>query len=195
MVNINRTIKILLLFLFVLNLSESLFGPLFALYVRGYIAGATIASVGIAVAMYSITKSLVQVPLARFLDKSNNEKKEYYAMILGAVISVVYALGLTFISSVRELYLLMAFNGIGGAFLMAAYYGMFSHHVDRKLQSYEWSLFSVGGLTISVAIGAALGGILADRIGFTSLLFIVAGLNTAALALLIGLLPLKHSKK
>lgn len=194
MVDVNKTIKILLLFLFVLNLSESLFGPLFALYVRGYVGGATIASVGIAVALYSIAKSLVQVPLARMLDRSGNERGEYYAMILGALISVVYALGLTFISSVEELYFLAALNGVGGAFLMAAYYGMFSHHVDRKLQSYEWSLFSVGGLTISVAIGAALGGILAERIGFTALLFIVAGLNTAAVALLIALLPLHHKK-
>ena len=81
---VNRTIKILLMFLFALNLSDGLFSPLFAVFVQDFIVGASLSTVGIAVALLSISKSVVQVPLARWLDKHGSDKGEYYAMLAGA---------------------------------------------------------------------------------------------------------------
>jgi|SRR3989344_4536063 len=191
---VNRTIKILLMFLFALNLSDGLFSPLFAVFVQDFIVGASLSTVGIAVALLSISKSVVQVPLARWLDKHGSDKGEYYAMLAGAGLGVIYPLGLTATSSSLQLYGLSIVSGIGLAFLMAAYYGMFSHHIDRKLQSYEWSLYSVGGLTVSAALGGLAGGVLADIYGLRAILYGAAALNVLAIVVL-ALLPLHHSFK
>jgi MFS family permease len=204
LMRINRIIRTLLLFLFILNLSEGLFSPLFAVFVKDFIMGASLTTVGTAVALWSIAKSLVQLPLSRYMDRAaggehrlfgraGSERIEYYAMIAGAAISIVYPLGLASASHIWQLYLLVLANGVGAAFLMSAYYGMFSHHIDRKLQSFEWSLFSVGGLTISIAIGAFVGGMAADRYGLRTILYATACLNLLALISLVILLPF-HQK-
>lgn len=186
---VNRSIQILLLFLFVVNVSEGLFAPLFAVFITEFIFGATLTTVGFAVAFYAIAKSVVQVPLARRIDRQVGEKDDFYVMMIGAVIGIVYAFTLIFITLPWHLYLLSMISGIGGACLMAAYYGIFARHVDKGHEGFEWSLFSVGGLTISAAIGAAVGGVFTDTFGFTAT-FLTAGiLNTVAAIFLLFLYP------
>lgn len=186
---INRAIKILLFFLFIVNLSEGLFSPLFAVFVTESITGASLKTVGFAMAFYLITKSLIQIPVARRIDKKIGEKDDFYVMIIGAIITIIYTYGLIFIKSQVHLYLLSIIGGTGGAFLMAAYYGIFARHVDKGQEGFEWSLFSVGGLSLSVAIGAAIGGILTDAVGFKPTFFIAGTFITLATLLLLFLYP------
>lgn len=187
--NINRVIKILLFFLFMVNVSEGLFTPLLAVFVTDFIVGASLKTVGFAVAFYAITKSVIQIPLARRLDKQIGEKDDFYVMLVGAIVGTIYTFGFLFIKSPSHLYFLSIIGGIGAACLLAAYYGIFARHVDRGSEGFEWSLYSVAGLTLSIAIGGAIGGILADTIGFIRL-FLAAGiLNVLATILLIFLYP------
>jgi len=184
-VTLNRAIQILLAFLFIVNVGEGLFSPFLAVFIVGFVSGATLKTAGFAVAIYAIAKSVVQIPLARRLDKQVGERDDFYVMITGAMLSILYAFGFIFIKLQWHLYLLSIIGGIGGAFLMAAYYGIFARHVDKGAEGFEWSLFSVGGLTLSVAIGGAIGGILADIFRF---IFLMAGiLNIIATALLLFL--------
>ena len=74
---INKTIQILLLFLFIINTGASFYMPLIAVFITRHIIGATLATVGISVAVYSITKSLIQVPLAKRLDSQAGEKDDF----------------------------------------------------------------------------------------------------------------------
>lgn len=191
--NLNRTVQILLLFLFVVNVSGGLFSPILAVFVTNFIFGATLKTVGFAVALYAITKSIIQVPLARRLDKKIGEKDDFYVMLIGAVISAVYVFGFIFIKSSLHLYILSIIGGAGAAFLLAAYYGIFARHVDKGLEGFEWSLYSSFGLTISVAIGGAIGGILADTFGF-KIIFLAAGV-LSVLATILLLFLYSHLKK
>ena len=110
-------------------------------------------------------------------------------MLIGAIIGIIYTFGYLFIKTPLHFYILAAFGGVGGACLMAAYYGIFSHHIDKKNQGFEWSLFSVGGLTVSTALGAAIGGVYTDMFGFNTT-FITAGiLNVIATIILLSLYP------
>jgi len=187
--SINRIIQILLFFLFIVNISEGLFSPLLAVFVTDFIIGATLKTVGFAVAFYAITKSIIQIPLARHLDKQIGEKDDFYTMLAGAIIGTVYTFGFLFINSPLHLYLLSAVGGIGAACLLAAYYGIFARHVDKGSEGFEWSLYSVACLTLSVGIGGAIGGIFADVFGFR-LLFVTAGsLNVLATILIVFLYP------
>ena len=140
-------------------------------------------------AFYAITKSIIQVPLARRLDQQIGEKDDFYIMLSGATVGVVYTFGFLFISSPLHLYLLSVIGGIGAACLFAAYYGIFARHVDKGSEGFEWSLYSVGGLTLSLAIGGAIGGVFTDAFGFRTLFITAGSLNVLATILLIFLYP------
>lgn len=188
-ISINKTIQILILFLFVLNLAEGLFAPLFAVYIQDFIVGASFTTIGFAVAVYATTKSIIQIPLARRLDQGKGEKDDFYALLIGAIIGAFYPLILLIINRPWHLYMLEVMAGIGVGCMMAAYYAIFSHHIDRNQQGFEWSLFSVSGLTISVAIGGAVGGIVADVFGFSALLISSAVFNFFGIGILFWLYP------
>ena len=136
-VTLNRAIQILLAFLFIVNVGGGLFSPFLAVFIVGFVSGATLKTAGFAVAVYAIVKSVVQIPLARRLDKQVGEKDDFYVMIMGAVLSIFYAFGFIFIKSQWHLYLLSIIGGIAGAFLMAAYYGIFARHVDKGAEGFE----------------------------------------------------------
>lgn len=188
-ITVNRAVQILLVYLFCVVAAESLFAPLFAVFITGFIEGATLKTVGFALALYAVAKSILQVPLARFLDTHKGEKDDFYALIAGAVVGVIYPFLLLSISKIWHLYALEIFAGLGTAALMAAYYSLFARHVDKGAEGFEWSLFSVGGLTVSGAIGAALGGVLADLFGFRPLFLINGIINLLVFFTLFSLYP------
>ncbi|OGZ09718.1 MAG: hypothetical protein A3D65_05320 [Candidatus Lloydbacteria bacterium RIFCSPHIGHO2_02_FULL_50_13] len=186
---VNRVILTLLWFLFVINLSEGLFAPLLAIYVTNELAGATLASVGFAVAIYAVVKSVFQLVIAKKLDKWIGERDDFYALVAGSLIGVAYAFGLAVITNVNQFYWLASLSGVGGACLMAAYYSIFARHADHGKEGFEWSLFSVGGLTISAAIGAAIGGVAIEHFGFSPTFVATGLLNAVATMLLLFLYP------
>ena len=189
-ITVNRAVKILLLYLFFVVVSGGLFATIFAVSVTDFIPGATLKTVGFALGFYAIAKSVLQIPLARFLDKRKGERDDFYALMAGASVAVIYPFALLAISKAWHLYFLEAFVGFGDAALMSAYYSLFARHVDKGAEGFEWSLFSVGGLTISSAIGGAIGGVLGDLFGFR-LLFLTSGIiNFFVMFILFYIYPL-----
>ena len=188
-ISINKAVQILLLYIFVVVAGASLFGPILAVFITKSVAGATLKTVGFAIAIYAITKSVIQIPLARKIDKYNGEKDDFFVMLAGALIGIIFPFSMLAVSAPWHLYGLEFLAGAGDASLMAAYYGIFARHVDRGSEGFEWSLFSAFGLTVSTALGGALGGILADAYGFKFLFFTAGVLNVFAAGLLFILYP------
>lgn len=187
--SVNAVIKILLLFLFSFNVTEALVTPIFAVFVTDFITGATLRTIGFTFALYSAAKALSQIPIARWLDAKKGERDDFWAMVFGGAFSVLFPFALLFVSKPWHLYVLHVLLGVGIAFLMAAYYAIYSRHVDKGLEGVEWSFFSVGALTLPSAIGSAVGGVVADMLGFRAL-FIASGIiNAGALLLLFALYP------
>lgn len=187
---VNRAVQILLGYLFLVVMSTGFFLPIFAVFITDFINGATLSTVGFALALYAIAKSCVQIPLAKFLDSNRGESDDYYVLMIGAAAAVLYPFGLLVVSEVWHLYLIEILVGLGDAALMAAYYSLFARHVDKGSEGFEWSLFSVGTQTMSLAIGAAIGGMLGDAFGF-KMLFLLSGIvNFAAVITLFFLYPL-----
>ena len=192
---VNRTIQILLAYLFVANISYSFFAPIFAVFITNTLEGATLATIGFAIAIYSVVKSIVQIPTSRILDKKAGELDDFYAMIAGSFLSIIYVFALLFMTKPWHLYGLEVLSGLSDGLIMAAYYSIFSNHIDRKAQAFEWSLLSVGGLTISVAIGSALGGLIAEHLGFYSFIIIAGTLNACATLILFLVRPYLKTKR
>lgn len=189
-ITVNRAVQILLIYLFFVVASGGLFAPIFAVFITGFIPGATLKTVGFALGLYAVAKSALQIPLARFLDSHKGERDDFYALMAGAAVAVVYPFALLWVSEAWHLYLLETFVGLGDAALMSAYYSLFARHVDKGAEGFEWSLFSVGGLTISSAIGGAVGGILGDVFGFRTLFMASGIINFLVFFILLRLYPL-----
>ncbi|MEI7488684.1 MAG: MFS transporter [Chryseobacterium sp.] len=186
---INKAIKTLLIFVFLFNVSAGLYMPIIAIYITQNIVGATLEVVGISIAIYSVTKSLFQIPIAKKLDSMKGERTDFYVLFAGILLAVLYCVSFLFIKDTSDLYILQILTGIADACIMAAYYAIFSHHIDKESQGFEWSLFSVGGLTMSAAIGSLLGGYIASHYGFSTVFILAGSFNFLAAIILLALFP------
>lgn len=192
---VNRVIQLLLMFLFIVNVGEGFVAPIYAVFVTRSISGATLSTVGFAFALLAIVKSLLQVPIASRIDKHKGERDDLMVMIVGAVLGMLVSLLLVFVSTSWQLYGVSVISGVASACLMASYYALFARHADKGSQGFEWSLFSVWGLTLSAALGGAVGGVIADAVGFRTTFLLAAACYLLATLLLLVLYPLLDKKE
>lgn len=195
---INKAIQTLLIFIFIFNVAAGLYMPIIAVYLTENIFGVTLTVIGISIAIYSIVKSIFQILIAKKLDTFKGEKTDFIFLLIGVLISILYSLGFLFIKNEIQLYMLQILTGVADACIMASYYAIFSHHIDKESQGFEWSLFSTVGLTISAAIGGTIGGYIATRYGFNYIFILAAIFNFLAAIILISLFPyiknFRHAK-
>lgn len=152
--------------------------PVFAIFLVQSIEGGSATLVGAAVAVHWITKSILRVPLAYYLDKWGGERDDFYSMMIGFSIFTVSHFLYLFASLPIHIYLIQIFMGIGAALAFTPWYGFFSRHIDRYHENFEWSLeVSLVGLGVAGAGFAA--GVIVDAYGFAPL-FVVSGLLSLA---------------
>ena len=187
--SINKSIKILLFFLFIVNTAAALWTPIFSIFILDHIVGATLSIIGLTSAIYSVVRSVLQIPIAKYLDSRAGEKTDFNVIFTGIVLAIVCSFAFLVVKEVWQLGVIQIFWGVADACTMAAYYSIFSHHIDRKSAAFEWSLYSVGGITIAVAIGGLIGGFVAQYFGFSSIFIAAGSLNVLALILLGVLKP------
>jgi MFS family permease len=170
---INHVIKTLILSDFYLNTGLGLFGPIFAIFVTKQINGGSLAVIGFAAAITQIVKAVLEVPIARYLDKNHGEYDDYYSMVLGGCLISLAPFMYLLATQVSHLYIIQAIYGVGLAFLVPPWYAIFSRHLDKLHENIEWSFESVA-IGIATAASAAIGGLLANKFGF-QIVFIIAG--------------------
>jgi len=168
---INYVIKTLVLSDFFVNAGFSVFAPVFAIFVTQQIQGGSLQVVGFAAAIVQIAKVTLEIPIAKFLDKNHGEYDDFYSLILGSVLIAIVPFLYLIATEVNHLYFISALYGTGIAFTVPPWYAIFSRHIDKLKESFEWSLDSVA-IGISGAGAAAIGGILAQRLGFNFIFFI-----------------------
>ena len=184
---INRWIKYLIFADLALLMGWGLIGPIFSIFVIEKVQGATLITVGAAASIYWILKSLLQLPIANFLDKKPGEKDDFYALIIGLFIASLAAFSFGLINKVWQLYLVQIIQAIGFALYVPSWSSLFSRHLDKERVSFDWSLDStVAGLAAGVS--GFLGGIAAKLFGFQSV-FIAAAILTLASAFILLLAP------
>lgn len=180
---------------FVFNSALGSFGPVFAIFLTDKIAGGNAEVVGFAVAVYWLVKSLFQLPIARFLDKTDGERDDFYALFAGYVMASVSVLLFVFAKTPLHIYLIQAFFGIAMAVAVPAWYGIFTRHIDRDNTSFEWSLESVFSVGLATATSGAIGGIIVTKFGFNVLFAGASALSFLGALSLIFLYPRLTSKK
>lgn len=188
--NINPVVRILVVADFFYNAAFASFAPVFAIFITGQIAGGSASVAGFATAIYWVVKSIFQLPVARFLDRTDGEKDDFWAMWAGYFFTGFIPLAYIFVSEPWHLYVIQGIYGFLMAWLVPAWYSIFTRHVDKWRISFEWSLESVFSVGMAAAGAAALGGYLVDKFGF-ELLFLISGFTAIAASFLI-LLTRRH---
>lgn len=183
---INKVIRILVLGDIMFFSAFGLIGPIFAIFVTNQIAGATIATVGFAATINLLTRALLQMPVARYIDRHKGEKDDFLFMVAGSTLISVVPFAYLFIEIPIHLYIVQVILGIGGALANPGWYAIFTRHIDEGKEGTEWTLENVGIGLVSAG-AAALGGIMAERFGFQNLFLIVGILSLVGLIVQISL--------
>lgn len=152
-----------------------LLNPIFAVFVKEKLIGGSLAAVGIASTLYLITKALLQLPLAKWMDVEKGFRREFFSLIVGYGLIALTPFSYLFIRSVFELYLVQIIYGIGAALAYPGFMSIFTRFADHEKAAFSWSFYSTSTL-LGMALAAGVGGVIAEIWGFYVLLFCVATL-------------------
>lgn len=178
----NRVILTMVVIEFFMNGAFAIIGPFFAIFVTQDIIGGDAKVVGFSAAIYWIVKSIFQLPISRWLDRTDGERDEFWALFVSYLLSALVPIIYFFSSLPSHIYLAQGLLGFLFAWAVPAWYSLFTRHLDKFRISFEWSLYSVVSVGISTALAAAGAGLLVDRFGFR-IIFILASAIIIASAL------------
>jgi len=190
--SINKVVKVMVFSDLFLNSGWGLIGPIFAIYIAGTIKGGNVQVAGIAAGVYWLGKSILQIPIAHYLDKNHGEKDDYYALVGGTILASLTPLGFIFATVPWHIYVLQGIHALGMAMAIPSWSAIFTRHIEKKREAFCWSLDS-SALGLGGGVAAILGGTIAKIFGFIPLFIGVSifGIVAGFLFLLIGkdLLP------
>lgn len=186
---INQAILVIVSAEFVLVTAFGFLPPIFAVFVTEQIQNGTVAVVGFAITIYWVTKSVLQLFVARYIDKNHGELDDYYFFIAGGFASALFVSLYYFATEPLHIYLLHFLIGTADAMLVPPFYAIFTRHIDRGKEGFEWSLYSSFSLGAGSALGGAAGGLLATVVGFRAIFPLVGILTFISSVLLLFLRP------
>ncbi len=166
----NRTIKLLMLSdIFVLT-GFGLIQPILAIFINEGVTGGNIFTAGIASTLFLMTKSLIQLPFSRRVDKSKNKIKW---LIVGTGIIAMVPVMYIFIDNIYQVYLAEMLYGLGSGLAYPTWVGLWCLNLNSGNESFEWSVYSTT-TGLGTAATAAVGAAIANFVGFT-FTFILTG--------------------
>jgi len=179
----NKIVKVLTLSDFILTSAFGFVAPIFALFITDKIQGGTIETVGFAAAFYWVAAAIVRLPIARHVDRTKTEKDDFYFMIFGSILISVVPFLYIISTKIWHIYVIEAIYGLGYSLRLPGWFGMFTRHIDKDREGYEWSFDSlIAG--VGSGITAAAGGVLATKLGFNALFIFVGVLSIGGSAVL-----------
>jgi len=183
---VNKVVRILVLGDIMFFSAFGLIGPIFAIFITNQIVGATVATAGFAATINLLARALLQMPVARYIDRRKGEKDDFIFMVAGSTLISIVPFAYFFVSTPLHLYLAQVVLGIGGALANPGWYAIFTRHIDKNKEGTEWTLENVG-VGLAAAGTAAIGGVLAQHFGFHNLFLIVGIVSLLGLIIQISL--------
>lgn len=173
-VKVGRLVKFFVISDFFLLAGWGLIDPVFSVFIIQRVVGGTLLTVGIAAAIYWILRSILQIPIANYLDSIPGEHDDFMALIGGLMLVGISAIAMCWVTQVWELYAIHAVHAVAFALYYASWPTIYSRHLDKDAISLDWSLDSaVSG--IGAGITGFLGGVIAGTLGY-NVVFVSAGI-------------------
>jgi MFS family permease len=183
---INKVIRFLTYSDILILSGWGLINPILAVFFSDQIVGGSLAVAGLASTIYFIVKSFVQIPIARLIDAKRGEWDDFWIMTIGSLLISVSGFLFIFATTPIHVYLIQIVNGLGGALSYPGWLAIFTRHIDKRSEGFEWSLYYTA-TDLGAALSAGLGGYLATNLGYRPMFAIVGTLSLFGTLLLAGI--------
>lgn len=184
---INKVIRTMILSDICVNLGWGFLSPVFAIFILERITHSSLAQAatvaGLAALFYWMPKSFFQIPIAIYLDKHHGEKDDFWFMIVGFIIASLVPIGYLLSTAPWHIYLLQVIYAAGMAMCIPSWLAIFTRHIDKGQEAFEWSMESAS-IGTGAGIAGGLSGVLVGFFGFQALLILVSGFTILATVLI-----------
>ncbi len=167
----NRTIRLLMLSDLFVFTGFGLVTPVLAIFVKDNITGGSITAAGIASFIYLFMKAVVQLPFSRYSDSHPKMQRQF--LVWGSILMSASSILFIPATHISTLYFAQLLRGIGAGLAYPCWLSLWSTHLDKHHEGYEWSLYNTVA-SIGTAIAAAVGAGLVQLIGFSDTFIIVS---------------------
>ena len=186
--SINKIIKTLIVSDIAFHSGWGLIGPVFAIFIVKNIAVSDIAQAaevaGFASLTYWVIKSCLQIPIGKYLDKNHGEQDDFWFMFAGTFLNAFVPFGYMISSEPWHIYAFQILHAIAMAMVVPSWAAIFTRHIDKGDEAYEWSVRSTS-LGFAAGIAGATGGIMVAFFGFKIVFILVGGLTFISAFLLL----------
>ncbi len=172
---LNKVVRVLILSDLALLFGWGLVTPILAIFILENIEGGNAKVAGIAIGIYWLLKSFLQIPIAQYLDQNRGEKDDYYALVGGTLLASLSSLGFLVAHFPWHVYAIQILHALGMALAIPAWSAIFTRHIDKGKEALSWS-FDSSALGICTGVAGILGGMIAKGLGFT-LLFVAVSIS------------------
>ncbi len=138
--------------------------PIMAVFINDNLVGGTIFTAGVASAIFMVTKATIQLPFSNHVD-SHDDSDDLKWLIIGSIAIACVPFVYIFAKTINHIYIAQLIYGIGSGLAYPTWLGLWSTHLDKKRESFEWCLYSTT-VAVGTSISAVLGGAIAEYIGF-----------------------------
>ncbi|MFH0845864.1 MAG: MFS transporter [Patescibacteria group bacterium] len=191
MSKINNTIKLLILSDIFTVTGFGLIDPILAIFIKDNLIGGTLFTAGVASSLFLITKSIIQLAFSKHVD-THDDNDDLKWLIIGSIIIATVPFIYIFAHHIYAIFFAQIIHGIGSGLVYATWVGLWSTHMDKNKESFEWGLYSTS-VNVGAAISSSLGAGLAQLFGFR-ITFIITGILSIIGSLILFKLK-KHYRK
>lgn len=181
----NKTIILLIISdVFVLT-GFGLIDPILSIFIKENLVGGTIFAAGLASMAFIVTKSALQIPFSKLVDKHDRSFRIKILIIGTFVVSTVPIIYI-FSNHVNFIYVAQIVHGLGSGLAFPSWVGLWSRNSETKQKSFDWSVYST--LTgIGVGGAALIGANIAGLFGFVSTFIAVGVMSLVGCVILVCL--------
>ena len=146
-------------------------GPIYAFFVEE--VGGDILDAGLTSFVFFLTAGITTLIAGKFTDKI---KESELILVFGYTLTGIGFLLYLFADTIMLLFLVMVVTGFAQAIYAPAFDSLFSRHCNKKGAGMQWGVWEASNY-FTVAIAAAVGGVVAFTLGFNTLFVIMACLS------------------
>ncbi|MAG47419.1 hypothetical protein CL617_02340 [archaeon] len=187
----DRIIKLLIVSELFLFTGFSLIDPFLAVFVKEDLVNGSLIAAGFATTLFLVIKSVVQLPFSKYID-SHRDKLRF--LIIGSLIVSTVPFIYIFATRIEHIYIAQIIRGVGAGLAVPTWLGLFTTHIDKGKESFEWSIYSTS-LGMGMAVSGLVGATIASFLGFKITFIIVGILALIGSSILFKLEVQEHKKK
>lgn len=154
--------------------ATGLISPFIPLFISTEVSDGSLVKAGFAMTLALVVKAILQVPISRYVDNKKGELDDYQFLLVGSILVALSYFAYAFVGNMTQLYLIQIFQGIGAAASSPTWYAIFSRHVDKSKEAFQWTVYDTS-ISIGTALTASLGGVLITVYDYRKVFLVVAG--------------------